>query len=139
MVLHGFSYPPADWAGVDNPWDGVHPDVAELRRIVCEVFRISDSDRGPAISVGDHERAIYARVYSFSLPGDRSVIARLVAPIKPLFKTEGEVAAIDFVRSKCRNNFFIVQGPEFYSFKQVVPFSLFQKYLHTVPKRTQWG
>jgi hypothetical protein len=96
-----------DWVGVHDPWVGVDPDMAALRRIVCETFRISDSDCGPAIPVGVLEYASYARVYSFSLPGSRSVIARLVAPVKPLFKTEGEVAAMDFVRSKFYNNTFL--------------------------------
>ncbi|KIM75939.1 hypothetical protein PILCRDRAFT_826771 [Piloderma croceum F 1598] len=76
-----------DWIGVHDPWVGVNPDMGAMRRIVCETFRISDCDCGPAIPVGDSR---YARVYSFSLPGSRSVIARLVAPIKPLFKTEVE-------------------------------------------------
>jgi Phosphotransferase enzyme family len=74
--------------------------MGALRRIVCETFRISDSDCGPPIPVGVLEYASYARVYYFSLPGSCSVIARLVAPVKPLFKTEGEVAAMDFVRSR---------------------------------------
>jgi hypothetical protein len=75
--------------------------MAAMRRIVCETFHIPDSDCGSAIPVGVLEYASYARVYSFSLPGSRSIIARLVAPIKPLLKTEGEVAAMDFVRGKC--------------------------------------
>lgn len=94
---HGFSL---DWVGVHDPWVGIDPDITALRQIVCETFRISDSDCGPAVQVGVREYASYARVYSFSLPGTRTVIARLVAPVKPLFKTEGEVAAMDFVRSK---------------------------------------
>jgi len=91
---HQFS---SDWVGVKDPWIGVDPNMGALRRIVCETFRISDSDCGPSIPVGVLEYASYARVYSFSLPGSRSVITRLVAPVKPLFKTEGEVAAMDFV------------------------------------------
>lgn len=83
-----------------DPWIGVDPDLGALRRIVCEVFRTSDCDCGPAIPVGVKEYATYARVYSFTLPGSRNIIARLVAPVKPLFKTEGEVAAMDFVRSR---------------------------------------
>jgi hypothetical protein len=94
---HQFS---SDWVGVKDPWIGVDADMGALRRIVCEAFRISDSDCGPPIPVGVLEYASYARVYSFSLPGSCSVIARLVAPVKPLFKTEGEVAAMDFVRSR---------------------------------------
>ena len=63
--------------------------MCALRRIVCEMLQISDSKCGSTISVGDHEYASYAHaVYSFSLP---RVIARLVAPVNPLFKTEGEV------------------------------------------------
>ena len=90
----------SDWVGVRDPWIGVDPDMGALRQIVCQTFRISDSDCGPAIPVGVREYPSYARVYSFSLLGSRSVIARLVAPVKPLFKTEGEVAAMDFVRSR---------------------------------------
>ena len=100
---HEFSL---DWVGVRDPWVTVDPDMAALRRIVCETFRISDSDCGSAIPVGVLEYASYARVYSFSLPGSRSIIARLVAPVKPLFKTEGEVAAMDFVRGTWQNNAF---------------------------------
>ena len=99
-----------DWVGVPDPWVGANPDMPALRRIICETFRVSDSDCGAAIPVGVREYDNYARVYSFSLPGSRSVIARLVAPVKPLFKTEGEVAAMDFVRSKCYNNTFCHVG-----------------------------
>jgi|ERR1700729_1375732 hypothetical protein len=95
-----------DWIGVHDPWVGVNPDMGAMRRIVCEIFRISDCDCGPTIPVGDLEYSRYARVYSFSILGSRRVIARLVAPVKPLFKTEGEVAAMNFVRSKCNNNIF---------------------------------
>ena len=100
---HEFS---SDWVGVRDPWVAVDPDMAALRQIVCETFRIFDSDCGSAIPVGVLEYASYARVYSFSLPGPRRIIARLVAPVKPLFKTEGEVAAMDFVRGTCQNSTF---------------------------------
>ena len=67
-----------------------------------------ESDCGSAIPVGVLEYASCARVYSFSLPGSRRIIACLVAPVKPLFKTEGEVAAMDFVLGKCHNNIVIL-------------------------------
>lgn len=89
-----------DWLGVDDPWLGVDPDMVALRRIICETFRIADCNCGAAIRVGVVRDFNYARVYSFSLPGSRRVIARLVAPVKPLFKTEGEVAAMDFARGE---------------------------------------
>ena len=56
------------------------------------------------LSRGVLEYTSCARVYSFSLPGSRSIIARLVAPVKPLLKTEGEVTVMDFVHGKCHNN-----------------------------------
>jgi hypothetical protein len=93
-----------DFIGVDDPWIGVDPDMGALRQIVCETFQISDSDCGAAIRVGVVKDAGYVCVYSFLLPDSRRVIARLVAPVKPLFKTEGEVAAMDFVRSECHNS-----------------------------------
>ncbi|KIM84331.1 hypothetical protein PILCRDRAFT_818678 [Piloderma croceum F 1598] len=42
------------------------------------MFRISDSDCGSTIVL---EYASYARMFSFSLPGSRSVIACLVGPV----------------------------------------------------------
>ncbi|KAF9480949.1 hypothetical protein BDN70DRAFT_856012 [Pholiota conissans] len=92
-------YNPIDWAGVDDPWDGVTVNLEALHTIVCEVFRIPAAQCGPPVAIGLHHRKNYASVYSFQLPL-RKVVARLVAPIKPLFKTEGEVAAMDFVRGR---------------------------------------
>ena len=77
--------------------------------------------------------ASYGRVYSFSL-GSRSIIARLVAPVKSLLKTEGEVAAMDFVRGKCHNNFVTLWSLVIRIFQKTVPLSLFQKYSRTAQK-----
>ncbi|KAF7975122.1 hypothetical protein HWV62_10417 [Athelia sp. TMB] len=88
-----------DWIGVEDPWAGVHVDLVGLRTMVCEVLRIPESQCGPPVAIGLQQQANYARVYSFQLPS-RTVVARLVAPVKPLFKTESEVAAMDFVRTK---------------------------------------
>ncbi|KAF9474276.1 kinase-like protein [Pholiota conissans] len=89
---------PLDWVGVEDPWVGVTVDLNALRHIVCEVLRVSATECGEPTAIGlQHQRA-YARVYMFKLPG-YNVVARLVAPLKPLFKTEGEVGAMDFVRS----------------------------------------
>ncbi|KAJ3788224.1 kinase-like domain-containing protein [Lentinula aff. detonsa] len=87
-----------DWVGVNDPWIGVNVDLVALQSIVCQVFRIPTSQCGPPIAIGLEHHARYARVYSFQLPL-RAVVARLVSPVKPLFKTEGEVAAMNFVRS----------------------------------------
>ncbi|KAJ3978582.1 hypothetical protein F5890DRAFT_1593975 [Lentinula detonsa] len=87
-----------DYVGVDDPWIGVNVDLVALQSIVCQVFRIPTSQCGPPIVIALERHASYARVYSFQLPL-RTVVARLVAPVKPLFKTEGEVAAMNFVRS----------------------------------------
>ena len=67
--------------GVDDPCIGVDPDMDVLRRIVCETFRISDSECGAAIRVVVVKDAGYARMFFFflSLPGSRMVVARLVA------------------------------------------------------------
>ncbi|KAF9533746.1 hypothetical protein CPB83DRAFT_889557 [Crepidotus variabilis] len=56
------------------------------------------SQCGPPVAIGLQNQTSYARVYSFQLP-TCSVIDRLVAPVKPIFKTENEVTAMDFVRS----------------------------------------
>ncbi|KZP03498.1 hypothetical protein FIBSPDRAFT_844921, partial [Athelia psychrophila] len=88
-----------DWLGVEDPWVGVSVDLAALHSIVCEVFRVPTAQCGPPVAIGLQQQANYARVYSFQLPS-RTVVARLVAPVKPLFKTESEVAAMDFVRSR---------------------------------------
>ena len=73
-------------------------NLVALHGIVCQVLRVPASQCGPPVAIG-LEQAQYARVYSFQLP-NRIVVARVVAPVKPLFKTESEVAAMDFVRSK---------------------------------------
>ena len=85
--------------GVEDPWIGVSVDLVELQGIVGQVFRVPATQCGPPVAIGLQQKASYARVYSFQLP-NRSVVARVVAPVKPLFKTESEVAAMDFVRSK---------------------------------------
>ncbi|KAJ3747084.1 kinase-like domain-containing protein [Lentinula detonsa] len=87
-----------DWVGVNDPWTGVNVDLVALQSIICQVFRIPTSQCGPPIAIGLEHHTSYARVYSFQLPF-RAVVARLVAPVKPLFKTEGEVAAMNFIRS----------------------------------------
>lgn len=86
-----------DWLGVEDPWVGVNIDLLALKSIVCEIFRIPTTRCGPPVAIGLQQQSYYARVYSFQLPS-RTVVARLVAPVKPLFKTESEVAAMDFVR-----------------------------------------
>ena len=88
-----------DWRGVEDPWIGVSVDLVALQRIVCQVLRVPATQCGPPVAIGLQQQANYARVYSFQLP-TRTVVARVVAPVKPLFKTESEVAAMDFVRSK---------------------------------------
>ncbi|KAF5393481.1 hypothetical protein D9757_000497 [Collybiopsis confluens] len=88
-----------DWPGVDDPWIGVNVDLVALQCFVCQVFHISMDQCGPPVVIGlqPEKQAGYARVYSLQIP-PRNIIARLVAPAKPLFKTESEVAAMDFVR-----------------------------------------
>lgn len=94
------SYPfSADWLGVEDPWGGVSIDLVALKSIVCQVLRVSTTQCGPPVAIGLQQQANYARVYSFQIPS-RTVVARLIAPVKPLFKTESEVAAMDFVRSE---------------------------------------
>lgn len=88
-----------DWLGVEDPWVGVNVDLVALQSIVCEVFRIPTTRCEPPVAIGLQQQTNYARVYSFQIPS-RTVVARLVAPVKPLFKTESEVAAMDFVRCK---------------------------------------
>ena len=88
-----------DWLGVEDPWVGVSVDMDALHSIVCQVLRVPATQCGPPVAIGLQQQANYARVYSFQLPS-RTVVARLVAPVKPLFKTESEVAAMDFVRSE---------------------------------------
>ena len=87
-----------DWLGVEDPWVSSSIDLVALQDIVCQVLRVPASQCGPPVAIGFEESAQYARVYSFQLP-NRTVVARVVAPVKPLFKTESEVAAMDFVRS----------------------------------------
>jgi hypothetical protein len=87
-----------DWLGVEDPWI-CSVDLVALRRIVCQVLRVPATQCGPPVAIGLQQQANYARVYSFQLP-NCTVVARVVAPVKPLFKTESEVAAMDFVRSK---------------------------------------
>jgi len=86
-------------APVEDPWIGVSVDLVALQRIVCQVLRVPATQCGPPVAIGLQQQANYARVYSFQFP-TRTVVTRVVAPVKPLFKTESEVAAMDFVRSK---------------------------------------
>lgn len=85
-----------DWIGIKDPWT-VEPDLNALHQIVCNIFRLGKADCGEPFRIGLHQHPSYARIYSLSLPG-RQIIARLVAPVQPLFKTEAEVAAMDFIR-----------------------------------------
>ncbi|KAJ3793056.1 hypothetical protein GGU11DRAFT_801172 [Lentinula aff. detonsa] len=61
-----------DWVGVNDPWIGVNVDLVALQSILRSHLLFSTSFR--------------------------AVIARLVAPVKPLFKTEGQVAVMNFVQ-----------------------------------------
>ena len=88
-----------DLVGVDDPWAGVDLDLSALRGIVCQVFRVSTTECGPPLQIGLDQQIKYARVYSFQLPSQK-IVARLVAPVKPLFKTENEIAAMNFARSE---------------------------------------
>ena len=87
-----------DWLGVEDPWVSSSINLVALQGIVCQVLRVPSSQCGPPVAIGLEHPAQYARVYSFQLP-NYTVVARVVAPVKPLFKTESEVAAMDFVRS----------------------------------------
>ncbi|KAJ3993350.1 hypothetical protein F5050DRAFT_1847153 [Lentinula boryana] len=62
-----------DWVGVNDPWIGVNVDLVALQSILRSHLLFSTSFR--------------------------AVIAHLVAPVKPLFKTEGQVAVMNFVQS----------------------------------------
>ncbi|KJA18344.1 hypothetical protein HYPSUDRAFT_69992 [Hypholoma sublateritium FD-334 SS-4] len=91
-----------DLVGVEDPWIAVTVNLVALRDIVCQVLRVPASECGPPIRMNpksEGQEQGYARVYSFQLQS-RSVIARVVAPVRPLFKTEAEVAAMEYVRTK---------------------------------------
>ncbi|KAF5311139.1 hypothetical protein D9619_008052 [Psilocybe cf. subviscida] len=93
MIYHPLN---SDWTGKEA-WEGVHVDLNALREIVGQVLRVPTAFCGPPVAIQDHDFGSCGRIYSFQLP-TRAVVARLVAPVKPLFKTEGEIAAMDFVR-----------------------------------------
>ena len=86
-----------DCVGEEYPWVS-NVNLVALHGIVCQVLRVPASQCGPPVAIDPNQQAQYALVYSFQLP-NRTVVARVVAPVKPLFKTESEVAAMDFVRS----------------------------------------
>ena len=94
--------PSIDWVGVEDPWVGINVDLSALQDIVCEVLHVRSTQCGPPTAIGINQQANYSRVYSFQLP-TQTVVARVVAPVKPLFKTQGEVAAMDFIRGKCNH------------------------------------
>ncbi|KAE9395298.1 hypothetical protein BT96DRAFT_885800 [Gymnopus androsaceus JB14] len=88
----------------DDPWLGVSINLDALQGIICQVFRVSPHEVGQPIPIGSQLFKNYAQVYSFQIAPScdaetHSVVARLVLPVKPLFKTENEVAAMDFVRN----------------------------------------
>ncbi|KAJ3575683.1 hypothetical protein NP233_g936 [Leucocoprinus birnbaumii] len=82
-----------------DPWEGVSVNLDALQNIVCQVFHLLPTQCGPPVAIGLDQEPRYARVYSFQLPS-RTVVARLVSPVKPIFKTENEIAAMDFVRTR---------------------------------------
>ncbi|KAE9390693.1 hypothetical protein BT96DRAFT_980162 [Gymnopus androsaceus JB14] len=87
-----------------DPWLGVSINLDALQSIICQVFRVSPHELGQPIPIGSQQFKNYAQVYSFQFAPScdaqtHSVVARLVLPVKPLFKTENEVAAMDFVRN----------------------------------------
>lgn len=86
-----------DWCGVEDPWIGVTPDLSALRNIVLEVFHLSDLECSQPVRLVHSGH--FAQIYYFQLP-TRQIVARLVAPVQPLFKTEAEVAAMEFARRK---------------------------------------
>jgi hypothetical protein len=97
-----------DWLGVDDPRIS-NVDLVALQgiMIVCQVLRVPATQCGPPVAIGVQEEASYARAYPFQLP-NRTVVARVVGPVKPLFKTESEVTASgsagpgELTRRKCR-------------------------------------
>ncbi|KAF5322601.1 hypothetical protein D9619_000270 [Psilocybe cf. subviscida] len=101
MLSISDKYLTPDWSTKANPWEGVELDLAALQKIVCEVLRVPLSQCGPPVSLLDEDSGCcgnHSRIYSFQLAA-RTVVARLITPVKPLFKTESEVAAMDFIRS----------------------------------------
>lgn len=92
-----------EWTGKEDPWDGVLIDWSPSRdqKIVCDVLRVPLAFCGPPVSLSDEDTGScgsHSRIYSFELP-TRIVVARLITPAKPLFNIEGEVAAMDLLRS----------------------------------------
>lgn len=120
-----------DWVGVEDPWMGINVDLSALQGIVCEVFHVRSTQCGPPAAIVTCQEASYAQVYSFQLP-TQTVVARVVAPVRPLFKTQGEIAAMDFIRSK-RNHKNRSKYISNESTLAALP-CLFQKFSHTVQK-----
>ena len=62
----------------------------------------------------------------------QTIVARVVAPVRQLFKTQVEVAAMDFIRNnhnhKNRHKYIFNEST------QAAPLCLFQKFSHTVQK-----
>lgn len=99
--LNHSMYSDSEWTAKSNPWDGVKTDLLALQVIVCELFDVSPDLCGDPVPLHQELAGCsgnHTRVYSFELPSQK-LVARLITPVKPLFKTEGEVAAMDFVRS----------------------------------------
>jgi len=76
----------------DELWQSASVDIAALQHILSAHFRAQCRGFEP-LGAG-----AFARVFLFSLENNMQVIGRVVLPVRESFKTEAEVAAMEFVR-----------------------------------------
>ena len=68
---------------VEDPWVGVNVDLVALQSVVFHVLCVSTIQCTPPVSNSKQSTL----VFTFQLPS-RTVVAHVVAPVKPLFKTD---------------------------------------------------
>ncbi|KIJ43049.1 hypothetical protein M422DRAFT_253839 [Sphaerobolus stellatus SS14] len=78
----------------DELWNVANPDMDALDIIVTQHFH---ADRLERVALGDGG---YGRAFIYTFNNGRQVVAKVVLPVRPVFKTESEVAAMMLVKEK---------------------------------------
>ncbi|KIJ23025.1 hypothetical protein M422DRAFT_276484, partial [Sphaerobolus stellatus SS14] len=78
----------------DELWNVANPDMDALDTIITQHFHADTLER---VALGDGG---YGRAFIYTFNNGRQVVAKVILPVRPVFKTESEVAAMILVKEK---------------------------------------
>lgn len=91
------------WTGGFDPgpiWPS-EPDISAIRSLALKILPLGYlQDKDPsALQVQFFAQGGFNKIYEFSLPDlDKRYLLRVTLPVDPFFKTESEVATVEFLR-----------------------------------------